>query len=66
MLYICHTKHSSKMKQKNLFQSKYFTIDWYYEGLFFGVGKIDETIGVIIPFFIFEIHFPKKRKPNQL
>ncbi len=54
------------MKQTRLYLSKYITIDWYYEGLFFGVGKLDDTIGIIIPFLIIEFHIPKKRKPNEL
>lgn len=61
-----HTKHTSKMKQKRILLSKYITIDWYYEGVFFGVGKIDNSIGLIIPFLIIEFHIPKKRKPNEL
>jgi hypothetical protein len=54
------------MKQKRILLSKYITIDWYYEGVFFGVGKIDNSIGLIIPFLIIEFHIPKKRKPNEL
>ena len=53
------------MKQRNLFITKYLTIDWYYEGVFFGIGKLDDTIGFIIPFFIIEFHIPKKHKPKN-
>jgi hypothetical protein len=54
------------MKQKKIYLSKYFTIDWYYEGVFFGVGKFDDMVVLIIPFVIIEINIPKKRKPNEL
>lgn len=50
------------MKQRNLIITKYLSIDWYYEGIFFGIGNIDNTIGIILPFFIIEIHLPKKNK----
>jgi hypothetical protein len=58
------------MKQKNLYTSKYLSIEWYYEGLFFGFGKIDNdykhiTYGLLIPFLIIEIHIPKKRKTQS-
>jgi hypothetical protein len=53
------------MTQRNLFRSKYLTIDWYYEGIFFGIGKLDDTIGIILPFFIIEFHIPRKPKPKN-
>lgn len=53
------------MKQRNILLTKYFTIDWYYEGIFFGVGRLDDTIGIILPFFILEFHLPKKKKLNN-
>lgn len=53
------------MKQRNIFNSKLLTIDWYYEGIFFGFGKIDDTLGIILPFFIIEFHIPRKPKPKN-
>lgn len=68
------TLKTHQMKQRNLYTSKYLSIEWYYEGLFFGFGKIDNdykhiTYGLLIPFLIIEIHVPKKvgpRKMNEL
>ena len=53
------------MKQRNILTTKLLTIDFYYEGIFFGVGKLDDTIGIILPFLIIEFHIPRKPKPKN-
>jgi hypothetical protein len=55
------------MEQRNIFQTKYVSLDWYTKGVFFGIGKLDDTtIGIILPFLVIEIHLPEKKKPNEL
>jgi hypothetical protein len=61
-LYIINPQTQKEMKQKRIYVSKYITIDWYNEGVFFGIGKIDNSIGIILPFLIIDIQVPKKRK----
>jgi hypothetical protein len=61
-LYIINPQTQKEMKQKRIYVSKYITIDWYNEGIFFGIGKIDNSIGIILPFLIIDIQVPKKRK----
>lgn len=60
------------MGNKQIFKNKYVEIQFYYNGLFFGIGMMDDSLGIIIPFFIIDINLykfkkrNKKRKQNEL
>jgi hypothetical protein len=62
------------MESRQIFKSKYVEIQFYYTGIFFGVGMMDDSLGIILPFFIIDINLYKlkgrkknnKRKANEL
>jgi hypothetical protein len=62
------------MESRQIFKSKYVEVQFYYTGIFFGVGMMDDSLGIILPFFIIDINLYKlrggkknnKRKANEL
>ncbi len=61
------------MESKQIFKNKYVEIQFYYSGIFFGIGMMDDSLGIILPFFIIDINLYKmkrrknnKRKQNEL
>lgn len=60
------------MESKQIFKNKYVEIQFYYTGVFFGIGMMDDSLGIIIPFLIIDINLymfkrrNKKRKQNEL
>lgn len=60
------------MESKQIFKNKYVEIQFYYTGVFFGIGMMDDSLGIIIPFLIIDINLymfkrrNKNRKQNEL
>lgn len=55
------------METKQLFKNKYVEIQFYYSGIFFGIGMMDDSLGIILPFFIIDVNLYmfKRRKNNK-
>lgn len=54
------------MESKQIFKNKYVEIQFYYTGVFFGIGMMDDSLGIILPFFIIDINLYKlKRSKNK-
>ena len=53
------------MESKQIFKNKYVEIQFYYTGVFFGIGMMDDSLGIILPFFIIDINLHKFKKRNK-
>jgi hypothetical protein len=50
---------------KQIYQNKYFHLDFYWQGIMLGFIIDSNTLTIIIPFFALEIHiYEFKRKRN--